>query len=651
MNAWREAYRSLRAAPTVSLFAILSLALGIGSSVAVFSIANALLLRTLAVREPERLALVAASADGRKGYWATHAAWEQILDRRLFESAFAWSQKKLDLSERGESEPVDGLLASEGLFDVLGIRAVQGRGLSAEDEGVAILSHDLWTRRFGGSSDVLGRSLSLDREPFTIIGVAPKGFFGPEVGSRFDVIVPLSTESRFDSPFNQWLRILGRLEPAETLETATLALRAAQPRIRELTMPDYQRARDREAYLREPLSAVSAAGGASFLRERYRSPIVALIAVIGLVLLIACGNAAHLLLARVAGRRRELAIRSALGASRFRIVRSLLAESLLLREPRPPGLLLGHRMGRLLVELSTEIYAVFLDVPLDARVVLFTSATGVLTALLFGVAPSWRGARAAPMDWYREPRGASRVGASGALLVAQVALSLLIIAAAGLFLRTFDAFATLPLGFEADRVLMVDVDSRRGTPESQSRALDAVRSVPGVASAGASVAIPIGFRAMTTIIDEPSLPESDRTAHKNLITPDWFRTLGTRLLSGRDFDSGDREGEARVAIVNETFARRLLQVREPLGLLVRESSGSELRIVGLVEDTVYRSVREPVPPTIYLPLTQETSGAPVFNLVVRPEAATPAFSPEASPKRSKAWSPNSPSRSGRWTVR
>ena len=630
MNGWREAYRSLRAAPTVSLFAILSLALGIGSSVAVFSIANALLLRALPVPEPERLALVAASADGRKSYWATHAAWEEIRDRRVFESAFAWSHKKLDLSERGESKLIDGILASEGFFDVLGVQPVLGRGLSGGDESVAVLSHELWTRRFGGSRDVLGRSLSLDREPFAIIGVAPEGFFGPEVGNRFDVIVPLSAESRFDSPFNQWLRILGRIESGQTLETATFALRAALPRIRELTLPDYQRARDREAYLREPLSVVPAAEGVSFLRERYRGPLVALMAVIALVLFIACGNVAHLLLARVAGRKKELAIRSALGASRLRIVRSLLAESLLLSGAATiVGLFIGHWMSRLLVrELSTEIYAVFLNVPLDSRVVLSTAATGMVTALFFGAAPAWRGARAAPMDWYREPTGARRLGASGALLVGQVAISLLIIAAAGLFLRTFEAFVTLPLGFDPDRVLMVDVDSRRGTTASQSRALDAVRSVPGVASAAASVAIPIGFRAMSAVIEtpnDPALSENGRTVHKNLITPDWFRTLGTRLLAGRDFDSGDREGEARVAIVNQAFARRFLEGREPIGLVVRENLGSELQVVGLVEDAVYRSVREPAPPTLYLPLTQETSEAPVFNLVVRPEAGSPAF--------------------------
>jgi hypothetical protein len=284
MDDLRGAYRSLRAAPTVSLFSILSLALGIGSSVATFSIANALLLRTLPVHEPDRLALVAASADGRRSYWASHAAWEQIRDRNVFESAFAWSHKKMDLSERGEADLVDGIFASDGFFDVLGVHPVLGRGLSKEDEGVA--------------------------------------------------------------------------------------------------------------------------------------------------------------------------------------------------------------------------------------------------------------------------------------------------------------------------------------------------------SAAASVAIPIGFRAMIAVIeipDDPSLSENDRTVHKNLVTPDWFRTFGTRLLAGRDFDSGDREGEGRVAIVNQIFARRFLEGREPIGLVVRESSGSELRIVGLVEDAVYRSVREPAPPTIYVPLTQETSEAPVFNLIVRPEAGSPAL--------------------------
>lgn len=213
----------------------------------------------------------------------------------------------------------------------------------------------------------------------------------------------MSSASGFDSPFIQWLRILGRLEPGGTFETATLALRAAQPRVRELTLPNYKRAQDREAYLREPLSVVPAASGVSFLRDRYRAPIWALLSVIGLVLLLACGNAGHILFARVGARRRELAIRSALGASRLRILRSLLAESLLLSAAATViGLFLGHWMSLALVrQLSTEIYSVFLDVPLDPRVILFTSAIGGLTALLFGAGPAWRGARAAPMDWYR----------------------------------------------------------------------------------------------------------------------------------------------------------------------------------------------------------------------------------------------------------
>ncbi len=627
MNDLREARRSLRRAPTTSIFAVLSLALGIGSSAAVFSIANAVLLRTLPVHEPERLALVTASADGRRNYWATRAAWEQIRDRRLFESAFAWSHKKLDLAERGESELVDGLLASDEIFAVLGIHPILGREFSNGEDSVAILSHEYWGRSFGGARGAIGRTISLDREPFTVIGVAPKGFLGPEVGNRFDVLLPLSAESGSDSPFHQWLRILGRLEPGQTVETTTAALRAAQPAIREVTLPDYRRAQDREAYLREPLTVVPAASGVSFLRDRYRAPIAALMSVLLLSLLIACGNVAHLLLAQVAGRRRELAIRSALGASRLRIVRSLLVESVLLSAAATAlGLVLGSWMSRFLVrQMSTELYTVFLDVPLDARVLLFTSATGLLTALFFGAAPAWRGARAAPMDWYRESAAGSRLGASGALVVSQVAISFLILAAGGLFLRTFEAYATLPLGFEPSRVLMVDADSRRAAPESHWRALEAVRSVPGVASAATSVAVPIGFRAMTVDIDAPALPESDRIAHKNLITSDWFETFGTRLLTGRDFDSGDAAGEARVAIVNQSFARRFLSDRDPLGSIVRESSGTELRIVGLVEDAVYRSVREPPPPTIYVPLTQEASEAPFFNLVARPEAGRPTL--------------------------
>src|SRR5574341_606995 len=637
MQDVRDAFRALRAPPLVSTVAVLSLALGIGANTAIFSIVNSLLLRALPVREPERLVML-TSGDNRQLSW-TNPIWEQIRDSpELFDGAFAWSGTRLDLAHGGESEPVDGFWVSGSYFRILGVPAILGRTLTEADDArgggpdgpVCVISYGFWQRRYGGAADVIGRSLSLNRTAYTIVGVMPPEFSGLDVGRTFGVIVPLGTDvamrgsqHRLDQRSFWWLAVMARLKPGQSVEAATAALRAVQPQVAEATHPEHWTGKGTGGgFLSEPFSLVPAATGTSFLRARYQRPLVTLMVVVGLVLLVACANIANLLLARDTARRLELSVRQALGASRWRLGRQLLTESLVLSAIGAGlGMLVARWGGALLVhQLSTSTLTVFLDLSLDWRVLGFTATVAVGTALLFGTAPALGTTRVAPIDALKE-QGRSvagrRMRVSGSLVVAQVALSLVLVVAAGLFVRTFNGLTNLNKGFDAEPVLVVGLNAERSgaAPASRVALFERVRqaalSLPGVANAGVSVVTPVSgssWQYDIEILGEP-VPETENHVYMNLVTPDWFATYRTGLLAGRDFDDRDRAGAPRVAIVNETFARRFLNGANPIGRMVRESGGpppqpAPAEVVGMVEDAVYRSLRDPVPPTLYLSLAQ-----------------------------------------------
>ena len=649
----RYGVRVLGQTPIFTAVAVLSLALGIGANSAIFSMVNGLLLRTLPVQDPSRLVLL----DG--GSW-TNPLWEQVRDRRaaFAEAATAWGTERFDLARGGQSEFVDGLYASGGYFETLGVRAMLGRTFTPADDRrgggpdgpVAVISYRWWQARFGGAADIIGRPLSLNRARFTIIGVTPPGFLGPVVGRGFDVTVPLGTVDLFrDGPENAldsrswwWLDIMLRLKPGETIEEATRALRGLQPQIREATMPQDWRVQDLESYLRDGFTLVSAAAGPSELRKEYERPLLTLMAVVGLVLFIACANIANLLLARATARRHELAMRRALGASGFRLARQLLAESLLLSAAGAVVGLLFARWGTSLLvsQLSTFRAVVTLDVPLDWRVLAFTAAVTIMTALVFGIAPALRAARVDPNDALKQQgrslTGDSRRGLATALVIAQVALSLVLVVAAGLFVRTFATLATVDTGFDRDPVLIVTVDAQHSEIEPADRVAfferlrKAAAAVPGVAGAGASFLTPasgMGWNSSFESLDTADLPEQERVVWFNAVSAGYFKALGTVVLEGRDFTDGDRAGAARVAIVNQAFVRKYIKGPSALGhIFTREgppgSQKTQLEVIGVVEDAVYRSPRDGKPPTVYLALQQrsEASGEPVMasvNIVVR----------------------------------
>jgi predicted permease len=630
---WRDAWRSLRATPVVTLVALLSLGLGIGANTALFSILDSLMLRPLPVADPDRLVLI------ERGSW-TNPIWEQIRarERQLFDGAFAWGPRRFDLSSGGETRFVEGAFASAGMFDVLGMRPALGRTFTAADDArgggpdgpVAVISHGFWQRHFGGAPDVVGRSLTLSRAPFTVVGVTPRGFFGPDVGRQADVFIPIGTEpfirgeaSCLEARGCWWLAMMARLRPGQTIEEATAGLRAVQPQIREATLPDWTSERMLAGYLTDPMTVTPGSTGRSGLRGRYRDPLTAIMVVVGAVLLVACGNIANLLLARATARRRELSLRLALGASRMRLARQLLAESLLLAGAGASlGLLLADWTAALLVsQLQTFDDPLFLDLSLNWRVLAFTGGAAIITALGFGLAPAGSVARVAPLDALREHgrggvTGGGRFGLRNALVVAQVAFSVVLLVTAGLFLRSFIELTTVPLGFDAGGVLTIGVDVHEARVEPDARAAlfarlgEAAAGVPGVERAALSVKTPGGDGGWNAIVDapgDPALPERQRLAWVNAVTPGWFDAYGMRVLTGRNVEEGDTTGGPLVMIVNEAFARRYFGEERPVGRDVTtalDRTASTYRVIGIVSDAVYQTQRDGMPPTVYVPLAQ-----------------------------------------------
>jgi putative ABC transport system permease protein len=627
---WRDAVRSLRASPVVTTIAVLSLALGIGANTALFSILNSLVLKMLPVREPEQLALLAS------GSW-TNPIWEQIRDRQgdLFDGAFAWSPVRFNVSDRGETEFVSGAYASGGLFEVLGVRALIGRTLTERDDvrgggpdgAVAVISYGLWQRRFGGVADVIGRPLALEHVSFTIVGVAPPRFFGPDVGRTCDVFVPLADEalirgheSSLEGHWTWWLDVMARLKPGQTLEEATARLRGAQPQIRAASLPDSGPADARRGYLSEPFALVPAATGRSELRGAYEQPLKIILVVVGAVLLIACANIANLLLARATARRHELVVRLALGASRARLAQQLLLESLILAVAGAALGLLVARIGCVLLvkQLAGQV---FLDTSLDWRVLAFTAGVTVLTALLFGLAPAFGVTRIAPNEALKaQGRGLTgdrRFGLRNTLVVAQVALSLALVVAAGLFVRTLASLMDVPLGFNPTALVAVDLNVHQNpTPPDQRAALferfrEAAQSAAVVKSAAISLLQPLSGAGWNTRIAIPGgalLSDRQRMSWVNAVTPGWFATYEIRIVAGRDFSADDREAAPKVTLVNEAFARKFFNGQNPVGRDFHGSIGTptdeSYRVIGLVADAMYRRPRDGVVPTLYLALTQ-----------------------------------------------
>jgi len=643
----RAAYRSLRATPVVTAIALASLALGIGANTALFSILNGLVMKSLPVREPERLVLL-------DGEW-TNAIWEQIRphSRELFDGAFTWSATSFNLSETGRRDTVTGAYASGDVFNVLGVSAIAGRTFSMADDvrgtgpdgPVAVISNGFWKTRFGGSPSAIGQRLMLNRKPFTVIGVLPPGFFGMDVGRVADVIIPISNEAVIAGPDSildvraaWWLDIYIRQKPGQSIDQATTALRSVQPAIRDGAVPPDWTGENRASFLSEPFNFLPGSTGTSGLRARYQEPLTIVLGVVIAVLVIACANIANLLLARATARRQELSLRLALGASRFRIGRQLFAESLLLAVAGAAlGLAIAKWGSALLVsQLATSVNRVTIDLSLDWRVLGFTIGTALVTTLLFGLAPAFGIAGVSPNDALKEQSrtvaGDRKFGVRSLLVVTQLALSLVLVVGAGLFVRTFSRLTTTPLGFEPSHLEVVNVTMGPGAVGNEKRAElshrfgEVAGHVPGVERAAMSLFAPmsgVSWNTRATVKDGVPLSGKNSEAWINGLGSGWFETYGMRLIAGRDFSAGDTAKSQPVAIVNETFVKRFIgDGMAAVGRVIVEDTQpgqpkNETTIVGVVNDSVYRSVRQGIVATIFRPFDQTGSLGTQVPVTVR----------------------------------
>jgi len=629
----RYAIRALRSSPAFASVAILSLALGIGANTAIFSLINSVILKTLPVSHPEQLVRLNLSDSTN----FTNPLWEQIRDRQdVFSGVFAVGSGRFNLAAGGEARFADSNFVSGQFFDTLGLPPVVGRTFTAADDrrecpGTAVLGNGFWLKEYGGRADVVGKFISLDNHPFEILGVVGPGFTGVDVGSATDVYVPVCAEkiirgeySSLDRRSNWWLAIIGRPKPGVPLSQVKARLATLAPDVMKMTLPPNWKAEQQQGYLKNMLDARPVAEVVSFLRKQYQLALTILMVITGLVLLIACANVANLLLARSAGRQREIAIRMALGLSRGRLMRQLLTESLLLSLTGAAlGIVFANWGARLLVRfLSSYGNQVYLDLNVDLRVLAFTAGIAILTGLLFGLAPAWRGTRVDPQSAMKaNARGViegSRFGLGKTLVMVQVALSLLLVVGAGLMLSTFFRLASLDPGFEREHILLTQVDLRGGhyQPEQREAAfqeiLSRLRALPGVRSASASEMTPVSgsFWTEDLLIDGyASKGPQDTLVYFNRVSDGYFDTLGTALIAGRDFNQHDTLQSPKVAIVNQTVAKKFFTGQNPIGKRYRmdvgKTPGPEVEIIGVVKDAKYGSLREESLPTGYVPVSQE----------------------------------------------
>ena len=653
----RYALRTFAKSPVFVLIVVATLGLGIGANTAIFSVMNAVMLKSLPVHEPERLVEIRMGPEHDS---FSNPLWEQIRDQReIFDGAMAYSIRRDNLTSGGETHFVSGLQVSGSYFDVLGVKPVIGRTFTEADDRrgcgrdglVAVLSYGFWQSHYGGATDIVGKPITIERRTFTIIGVSPSSFSGVRVGESFDIATPLcSATGNLDNSRVFWLWVVGRLKHGTGANEAEIRLRGVQTAMREATTPADAPRDFTKLYLKEPLQLFPAATGSSYRREEFRPALMVLITIAGIVLLITCGNIASLLLARATARVREIAVRVSIGASRFRLIRQLLIESILLSVSGAAlGLLLAQAGSRLLVYgLSTASTKLFLDVSIDWRVLAFTIATGLITGLLFGLAPALRATRWSPAETLREISAtatASRRRIEGGrwLVSFQMGLSLLLVFGAALFLHSYHRLTT---GFDTHEVLLIETGVSAADnfgvsgsiPHEEgdqvppySQVLQAVRAVRGVQTAAYSFTVPMAGSSFHTRVQADGYqPQSDEDSEVpyNEISPDYFKTLGTVLIAGRDFDAHDGS-DSPIAIVNQAFARKFISNGDPVGTVIRvidKGKWIPTEIVGLVQDAKYDDLREDAPPTIYQVANSRIS--PGWLISVKTFGPVTAFVPQ-----------------------
>ncbi|HEV2488745.1 MAG TPA: ABC transporter permease [Candidatus Acidoferrales bacterium] len=639
----RFAVRILAKTPVITAVALLSLALGIGANTAIFSLIDAVMLRMLPVQHPEQLVeiLFRSPTTSRLRPNVTNPIWEQVRDHQdAFASVFAWSSTDFDLANGGQESTIPGIYASGGYFTTLGVRPAAGRLLAALDDvrgcsGVAVLGYGFWQSHYAGAESAIGSFIRLNGYSFPIVGVAQRGFSGIDIGTSLDVAIPICAEAILDGKNSSldvrddwWLGMMGRLNPGMSVEQAGARMRAlSQPLFGAVVPqdwpPQYQDVFRKYTYA--VLPAATGAGGPFGLRNQYSRPLEILMFVVGLVLLIACANIASLLLARAAARQREIGVRLSLGASRARLVRQVLTESIVLSGA---GAILGVLFARwgsafLVRFVSGAHNQIFLDLGVDGRVLAFTVGIAILTGLLFGILPAFRATRVSLTSAMKgenaeSSEGRLRFRSERWIVAAQVALSLVLLIGTGLFIRTFTNLMTLDAGFDRNNVLMVETNIHNAGIAEPARAplygqmLAKLQAIPGVVSASQCWMTPLSGRQWDNSLAIPggSLPAgADPDIFLNWVTPDFFATMRMPLVQGRVFDERDTVTSASVVIVNHLLARTYFPGQNPIGKhLLANSKGmlstQPMEIIGVTQDAKYSSLREDFPPEAYFPLAQ-----------------------------------------------
>jgi predicted permease len=653
----RYALRTLAANKGFTAAAILSLTLGIGANTAIFSIVDAVMLRSLPVEDPRRLVAIhvgIAPGDRRRGAVVTNPIWEAVRNsQQAFSGVLAYSPDRFDLANGGESHFSNGLWVSGDFFRVLGVPAWRGRVFSTDDDRhgggsagpVAVISYGFWQANFAGDPNVLGRTVSLDRHKFEIVGVTPPWFRGLIADQPFDVAIPIGCEPLLHTDMSAlghrswwWLRMMGRLKPGETPEQAQAQMNSIAPEMNRATLPTDWDAAGRQRYLKRSFWMRPGATGISITGSTYKTALFTLMTVVGLVLLIACVNIANLLLARATSRQREISIRLAIGASRWRVIRQLLTESLVLAFAGGAcGLLFSVWGARLLVHLlSTKANQVDISLSPDLEVLGFTAAIAVFTGLLFGLVPALRATGIGPHHAMKENargtvHGGARFTLGKALVTGQVALSLMLLTAAGLFLGTMRNFLTVDAGFNPHNVLMVEAVVPADRIPLQVRAplfrriLSELRALPNVRSAASSSMAPVGRQFWNQDAHpegyQPKPVEDDVLVNLNRVSPGYFRTMETPLVMGRDFSDRDTLDSPKAMIVSVATARHFWGNQNPIGKTIGLDGPAgkivNYQVIGVVKDAKYAELNEALLWTGFVASTQEGEPGPRLRFEIR----------------------------------
>jgi predicted permease len=650
--------RQLRRRPGFAAVIVTSLALGIGANTAIFTLIDTVLLRMLPIDDPAGLQLVIPRQTNGSSRGFEYPEFRRL---RAANPAFidlaAYGTARLNVSVDGSIEPTaEGQLVSGSYFPLLGVNAVTGRTLGPEDDvnpnghPVAVISHGYWRRRFGLEPSVVGRTIHLSGTPFTIIGIAPREFFGLEVGRAPDIWVPImmqpvvmpAAENWLVEHISRtfWLTVVGRLKAEHTppqAEAIVAGLDVLSPMYNKPSNPG-----ERPQLIPEQLGLSPAAKGISSLRHQFSQPLLILMAVVGVVLLIACANVANLVLARAASRLPEFSMRLALGAGRWRLARQLLVENVILAILGGGcGLLLARwATGALVTYMSSGRTPIVLPLEPDARILAFTGAVSILTGIMCGLVPALRASRVDVVSGIKgrvrgSIGGGHRLGPGKILVVSQVVLCLLLLFGAGLFVRSLQRLDGQDGGFDRERILIVRVEPRgsdqRGVPGASARLdrtyrdlLQRVTAIPGVRAASLAHFNPttrVGYSGPVRLPDG-----TQQRVPQMMVYPNYFATMDIPFSAGRDFSERDLDASSPlVGVVNEAFVRQVMNGENPVGKRIAVERGEHAReIIGVVKDTKYASLKEDTPPLLYQPFLQTNTGRGQMALHVRVSDAAPA---------------------------